>query len=331
MLTPSPDDGRETALRASIIIPTYNRRDILLQTLASLGHQSADPASYEVIVAVDASTDGTVEALEGLRTRYSLRWVVFGENRGQAAGANAAVRLARHEVLIVIGDDMLAAPGMVAAHLEAHQRHGVVLVQGEYPLAPGRERSGASLVYERTRRAVMASLVADRPVAWHLWAGNCSVRRVTWLQVGGCDERSFRRYGCEDLDLGIRVAALGVPFIYEPRALSHHLHVITPRRFAQQAFSEGQAVTRVARKHGLPLASFAGSEIRGPFDRCLEFGWRHAPGLMHKIGGPIKVGLKLADLVRIRPAQIAAARLTRRYFRVGGITTERRRLGLGYS
>jgi GT2 family glycosyltransferase len=309
-----------TDLRASITIPTYNRRALLLQTLASLERQSVPPDRYEVIVTVDGSTDGTVEALAALRPAYSLRWLVQ-PNRGAVAAANAAGRQARHQVLIVLGDDQLASFDLVGAHLAAH-RLGVVLVQGDYPLAPGHGSRGASLAYERARRRAMASLAAGGQASWHVWGANFSIRRATWLEVGGWDE-SFREYGGEDTDLGLRVAALGIPFIFEPRARTQHLHVVSPKGFGQHSFSEGRAVVRVARKHGLPLSAFAGSAIQGPVDRWLQWGWGWTPQLMNGIGRLLTLGLAGADVVRIRPAQVATARLVRRFYRVGGITRER--------
>lgn len=308
-------------LRASVVIPTLNRRALLLRTLESFGHQSIDPERFEMIIAVDGSTDGTVEALAELRTPYTLRWLVSERNRGTAVSANAGAWAARNEVLIITGDDMLADPDMVAAHLEAHERHGVVLVQGDYPLAPGHDRNGASLAYERSRSLSMSKAVADHAVTWHVWAGNFSIRRQTCVDVGGFDE-SFREYGGEDTDFGLRVAALGIPFIFEPRALSHHLHVVTPQRYRRQVFFEGRAIVRVARKHGHPLGSFRGSALRGPIDAVLRWGWHRSPRAMEFLGRITTAALRGADLVRFRPAQLAAARLVRRFYRVGGITTE---------
>ncbi len=312
---------RPTDLLASITIPTYNRRALLLQTLASLERQSVPPERYEVIVTVDGSTDGTVEALAAFRPPYWFRWLVQ-PNRGAVAAANAAGRQARHEVLIVLGDDQLASFDLVGAHLAAHQRLGVVLVQGDYPLAPGHDLSGASLAYERARGRAMSSLAAGGRVSWHVWGGNFSIRRQTWIEVGGWDE-AFREYGGEDTDLGLRVAALGIPFVFEPRARTHHLHAVSPLGFSRHAFSEGRAVVRVARKHALPLSAFSGSAIRGPLDRCLQWGWRRGPAMMDKIGRLLMFGLRGADRIQVRPAQLAMARLVRRFFRVGGITRER--------
>ena len=295
---------------------------MLLRTLRSLERQSVAPERYEVIVGVDGSTDGTVAALAGLRPPYSLRWI-FQHNRGAVAAANAAGHCARNDVLIVLGDDLHASPDLVAAHLEAHQRHGPVLVQGDYPLARSHGRSGASLVYERSRRAAMSTIVANGSAFWHLWGGNFSIRRQTWLAIGGWDE-AFREYGGEDTDLGLRVAALGIPFVFEPRARAYHMHAVTPHRFAQHAFSEGRAMVRVARKHGLALEAFSGGTLRGPFDRCVARGWAGSSDAMDRLGRLLTAALATADLVKVRPAQVSAARLVRRFYRVGGITAEAR-------
>ena len=48
-------------LPISVIIPTYNRRDLLRETLNSLVQQTYPKNCFEVIVVDDGSTDGTEE------------------------------------------------------------------------------------------------------------------------------------------------------------------------------------------------------------------------------------------------------------------------------
>src|SRR6478609_1679873 len=85
----------------SVVVPTHDRREPLRRALEALAGQSADPVSYEVVVAADACDDGTAEMLAGLRTPYELRSVVPAA-RGRAAACNAAVAVAEGEVLIVL-------------------------------------------------------------------------------------------------------------------------------------------------------------------------------------------------------------------------------------
>ena len=53
----------------SILVPTYNRADLLRQTLESIAGQTFRPSNLEVIVSNDGSTDGTSELLDEYRAR----------------------------------------------------------------------------------------------------------------------------------------------------------------------------------------------------------------------------------------------------------------------
>jgi GT2 family glycosyltransferase len=311
-----------SALRASVIIPTYNRWAFLRQTLTSLNTQILSPEQFEVIVGIDGSSDGTEEALGALRPSFSLRWV-SQPNRGIAAARNAAARQARHEVLIFLDDDQIASNGLVAAHLAAQSERPVV-VQGLYPLASGYDRRGASLMYERALFRALAPLDVAHPTTPYLWGAHISCRRETWARVGGFDE-SFREYGAEDTDFALRIAALNIPFLFEPRALSHHLHVVGYRSYRRQAVSEGRAMVRLAAKHALPLDALSGGSLRRPVDRAIAAVWRLGPWGAELCGWALLAGLRGADLVRVRAAQLAAARLAHRFYKVGGITLERHR------
>ncbi len=56
-----------SALRVSVVIPTYNRAAKLRQALRSLAAQSAAPGTFEVVVVDDGSTDTTSTVIEQLR------------------------------------------------------------------------------------------------------------------------------------------------------------------------------------------------------------------------------------------------------------------------
>src|SRR5437870_3717378 len=142
-------------LRASVCIPSYNRRELLLATLRSLDRQTVGPGRFEVVVANDGSTDGTADLLRGLETSYRLRWVTQ-QNAGLAAARNAAARIAEQEVLIFVDADQICDSEMVEVHLEIHQREGNVFVQGFYPLAEGCRSRATSLLYERSLVGALA-------------------------------------------------------------------------------------------------------------------------------------------------------------------------------
>src|SRR3989442_2921199 len=252
-------------LRASVCIPTHNRADILRQTLESLNHQSVSRDRFQVVVGDDASTDRTLTMLQEFPANSDLMWA-RAKARGAGAARNAAARLARHEVLIFLDDDQITSPDLVAAHLDAHERFGVVIVQGQYPLAQGSQRGGASLIYERARVDCM-NLGHHGTDCRHLWGANFSVRRETWAEVHGFDEDLPRN---QDQDFGLRVTDLGVPFITSPHALSHHLHRVSIAGLRQQSFDTGRCMVRISRKRRVPVDVLLASPIDRPLARPLD-------------------------------------------------------------
>jgi GT2 family glycosyltransferase len=304
--------------RASVCIPTRNRADLLRLTLESLDRQCVDPDRFQVVVADDGSRDGTIDLLRRLRANYELKWTRL-TGRGSGAARNAAARAADHEVLIFLDDDQITSPSLVHAHLETQERDGVVIVQGDYPLAAGWDRDGASLLFERSRRFAFARVETPASLAFHLWGGNFSVRRETWRQIGGFDEDLPRS---QDLDFGLRAADLGVPTVLELRARSHHLHRVSVDMFRQQHFSEGRCLVKISRKRGVPVEPLLGSPVNRRVDRILTLVWVRYPRWAATAGRGFSAILWASDRLRVRPLQLFSARVLRRFHELGGMALE---------
>jgi GT2 family glycosyltransferase len=286
--------------------------------LETLDRQTLPAKDFDVIVADDGSTDGTLEALDSLKTGYRLS-VVRSGGRGSAAGRNAAATSAAAEVLVFLDDDQLASPQLLEAHMAAQSGNGAVLVQGFSPMVDPSPRSGTSMVYERSLRSTIGKPAPDLAHGGGLWGLNVSVPRQTWADVGGYDESLQRS---QDLDFGLRVVASGVPFVFEPSALTRHVHAISIRSFRRQHFEEGRSLVRIASKHGRSIESLLGGRVDRPFDRVLGFAWRRSARAADAFGGVVGAGLQGADRLGYAPAQLALARLLRRCYEIGGITVE---------
>jgi glycosyltransferase involved in cell wall biosynthesis len=105
--------------RASIIIPTKNRRDLLVQTLASVAAQT-EP-DWEAIIVDDGSTDGTLgyvraAAREDDRIRLIRR---RGPLAGACAARNQGLGAARADVVIFLDSDDILEPFALEARLPA--------------------------------------------------------------------------------------------------------------------------------------------------------------------------------------------------------------------
>ena len=205
--------------RLSVVIPSYQRCEILAQTLATIVAQVVPDERFEVVVVIDGSTDGTERMLAERFAGQGLR-VITQANAGPAAARNAGILAARGELVLLLDDDLRCDPGLLAAHLAAHADGVPKAVFG-----PVFGLTGDSTAAELTRRA-LDSYYRQMRDEWHpdtapiaYAAPNTSLRRETLIAVGGFDLRFAR--ALEDADLGLRLRASGLPFVYLPDATVH--------------------------------------------------------------------------------------------------------------
>ncbi len=104
--------------RASVIIPTCNRRELLLEALDSVLAQTY--GDFELIVVDDGSTDGTTEVLK----RYGDRLIyTYQANRGVSVARNRGIELARGEFIAFLDSDDLWLPKKLHIQVAFMDRH----------------------------------------------------------------------------------------------------------------------------------------------------------------------------------------------------------------
>ncbi|MCL4543444.1 MAG: glycosyltransferase [Chloroflexi bacterium] len=102
--------------RVSVLIPTYNRADLLLHTMHSVLAQDFD--DFEVVVSDDCSTDDTREVAESFRdSRVTYRR--NDSNLGYGGNLNEGARSCRGEFLYLLGHDDILLDGALRATVEA--------------------------------------------------------------------------------------------------------------------------------------------------------------------------------------------------------------------
>src|SRR5687768_7226762 len=113
----------------SVCIPTYNAEATICQTLASVMAQTM--ADFEVVIADDASTDGTLREVAAFGSDPRVRVLPPGPRARMEANWNRAVEAARGRYVKVLGHDDLLYPDCLArqaAVLKDPANAGVVLV-----------------------------------------------------------------------------------------------------------------------------------------------------------------------------------------------------------
>lgn len=240
----------EATPAASVIVPTHQRRESLRRALLALSDQTVPAESYEVIVSVDGSTDGSEEMAESFDAPYALR-LTSGPGRGRAAACNAAIELARGRLLIVLDDDMQPAPAFVERHLANHSDGGPQrCVMGAVPieLDPGSPRAAR---YARDKfNAHLEELAREghRFVPRDFYSGNASLPAQAMRAVGGFSE-SFTVYGNEDIDLSLRLQSTGVELGYDPLALARQEYDKDLAALFDDTVAKGRTTVQLARAH----------------------------------------------------------------------------------
>jgi len=206
----------------SVVIPTYQRRATLARALTSLCSQTVPAATYEVVVAIDGSDDGTREMLAAFPAPYKLE-AVWQPNRGRASACNSGVRAAGGDLVVLLDDDMEAAPELLAAHARAHGDAPARGVIGAAPVVPDDPTQPLAEFIRAgfARRLAQLARGESRIRFNDVYTGNFSIRRTTLLEVGAFDE-DFRAYGHEDYELAVRLLRAGVELVYSAEAVAYH-------------------------------------------------------------------------------------------------------------
>jgi glycosyltransferase involved in cell wall biosynthesis len=261
--------------RCSVIIPTYNRADLLGHTLDSLVRQDLPGSDFEVLVIDDGSTDRTAELVAGYHDRLHLRYFFQPDQGWRVAQArNVGISEASGAVSVFIDTGVLLHSGCLRAHLASHQQveeplvalgyvHGFA-VEGTAADELSRavdpaDPDGSIAAFHGRWPDVRESLYvryADRldglPAPWILhWTCNVSTPTELLRTVGGFDER-FRSWGGEDIDLGYRLYLAGARFVLNRTASS--IHCPHGANFAQNMDSARENHRYMAAKFGTPVS-----------------------------------------------------------------------------
>ena len=233
--------------QASIVIPTYNRRELLRLTLESLARQDARTASFEVIVVDDGSTDGSLQAVQEFASRLDVS-CVRQEHLGFRVGRarNLGVERARGDTVVFVDSGMVLASRFVSSHLAAHGDGAPVAVLGyvhgyDFNISSPELIKTLHLVEADPDSSIAAMaathvgldirehvyrVIHDRmdglPAPWTLfWTTNVSLSRKAFHDAGGFDE-DFAQWGMEDIELGFRLWRKGVRFLLSRQAAGIH-------------------------------------------------------------------------------------------------------------
>ncbi len=219
-------------MKLSVITPTHNRMLLLEQLLQSLEQQTY--LDFEVVIAVDGSSDGTLTMLEAYKRRQTLQLeILVLQQGGQARARNTAIRHATGEILVFADDDLIFADDVLARHAAFHEvfQQSIAIAAVQYP---------------------NGKIEFPKNPHWVNFTGmNTSLPRQAALEQHGFDE-SLSGYGGEDLEFALRLEKAGLKIRRLPDTLAFHSGEHT--RNPAKAHSAGYQAVKIAIKYGDAVA-----------------------------------------------------------------------------
>jgi GT2 family glycosyltransferase/glycosyltransferase involved in cell wall biosynthesis len=293
---PEPAPARRGPRLATIQILNYQGRELLERNLPSV--IAAAPAPHEILVVDNGSSDGSVEML---REKFpQVKVVALERNYFFSRGNNAGVPHARHDIVVLLNNDMRVEPDFLAPLLAPFEDDDVFAVSSQIFFTPGaknREETGLTRArfsdgaFEYSHDPVPADPPAAIPILWGS-GGSSAFDKRKWEALGGLDVM-FDPFYFEDLDLSLRAWRRGWKVLLAPESKVWHEHRATTRRvfgedfvnetfrrnsyllqwadlrdpalFASHLLHLPMLAARDVRKHGLPGAkSFARALLKAP-------------------------------------------------------------------
>ncbi|HEV7492689.1 glycosyltransferase family 2 protein [Baekduia sp.] len=302
-------------LTVSVVVPTAGRSAALAQVVAAA--LAGEPAE---VVVVDDRPDPTPGL--GLPDDPRVR-IVAGGGQGPAPARQAGAQAAVGDVVLLLDDDVVAAPGLVSGHAARHAARDEVVVVGAMPvdLGPSEPRP-------RYPRALYAADYARRVAGWEadpaevlerLWMGNVSLRRTDALRVG-LHNPDYRGYRHEDRDFGLRCRAAGLQGVFAPQLRAAHRYARAPEAFFADARAQGAEQAQLARLHPDAAVAKRASDlltgVPGPLRPVLLLATRR--GAATVLRAVMRGLLTLAGTVRADGAALRLAQIRRRVEQLDG-------------
>lgn len=210
-------------LPVSVIIPTYNRGHVLIETLQKLIQCEGE---YEIII-VDQSTPPN-EAARKMAEAYPGQIRYFWRDEpGLPLSRNFGLTKASHPVVLFCDDDVISVPGLIVAHSRHYEDEtiggvaGRVLPPGPEPAPPQKPVVGRiSRLTGNQTDDFEATVEMDVD---HGQGCNISFRKTAIEAAGGFDIRFGGSAFLEETDACLRVKKAGYRLRFDPAAELVHL------------------------------------------------------------------------------------------------------------
>jgi len=199
----------------SVVLVTYNRSSVLKENLDKFKEQT--DKNFEIVIAIDGSTDDTVEMLTSYKSDFSIKWINTEETSKYclAKARNMAIVETSGEAVVVLDDDSFPTAEFVKEHKKTVRNK---VLTGGYRNS---HDSQDPMHHKMARLLSRYGNCVVHPITEILVENNCCMLRKDWIGCGMFSER-FEGYGGCGQEFFMRLAYLGYGYQFNPKAMIFH-------------------------------------------------------------------------------------------------------------
>jgi GT2 family glycosyltransferase len=229
----------------AVVIPTRQRWETLERCLDRLAAQTV--GGFEIVVVADGR-----DQYPDLGRHIEQVQLLDQDHAGPGVARNLGIAHTDRALILLMGDDMMAATDLVERHLDAHNRNRQVndavvgLVHWDKNSSRGAMQQW--LEWSGTQFDYAAMGTEPTEAGWsRFYSSNLSLKRDFFEQVGGFDPEFSFLY--EDTELGWRLGQAGMRLWFEPEAVTYHDHRYDWPSLRRRFETAAAAERRMAEKH----------------------------------------------------------------------------------
>jgi glycosyltransferase involved in cell wall biosynthesis len=258
----------------SVIIPTYNRADLLIKALHSLLRQTFPIQQFEVLVVDNGSTDNTREIVRETKKKLVNLHYYFIAQPGLHAARHLGMEKAQSDILVYTDDDIEALPTWLEGIAESFSNTEVVLVGGKcLPLFETQPPDWLQILWQKDvygghyigHLSILDFGNHVREISPNFVIGcNLSIRKTILQDVGGFHPDAMppdliRYRGDGESWVTQCVHARGGKIVFNPKASLYHWvskERMTRDYFSRRSFLQGisQSYQQIRRKKRVDCA-----------------------------------------------------------------------------
>jgi GT2 family glycosyltransferase len=220
----------------SVVIPTWNRADLLRSILANVQGQTKRPD--EIVVVDNGSRDSSVE----IARSFGARVIAYPENRGFAVAVNDGITQSTGDWILILNNDVVLRPDWIERITASVWKENSAFGVGKLLRPDGSDEIDGS--WDLISRAAYAWRCGYGKKDGTVWSSRRTIHfapmtaalfsRKVFEKLGLLETRFESYY--EDVDFGVRCALAGITGTYEPGAVATHMSKTTLGKSSRRVY-----------------------------------------------------------------------------------------------